>query len=518
MQATAIKVPPESGWQETATEPKHQAEITGSFQQHIAGRYRRVTVTQLAMAWWLYREGYITRRQLRITFAAHEMAERRRYSGPEDTRQKPLYRFIELKALVGGRGSKSADRDLSADVKRLRDIGLVKIEPRAITFARSAADLTVPGPIGAFANFLAELPNQRRSIPVPRRTLRALAAGFSRAETAYMIAALIRSVYWHKETGLTRTDGRTKGSWIADVFGVSRRAVTAARGHLIQIGWLQPKDPPQWALNKWGVHDVVNVDWEPSKALDEQTAGAVENTDKQAGEAEVETGGSATPISPKSAGTASPYINSSSPSSKESLETRKLGFDTPGPPMLGSRTKNASSKPKLRPSLRDVVPSDLGSPEALLILYAQAIAAGLATNSTAGQLEFLAFTQRARTRGRRPGALLLWLLSNGKREFITQADEDAAARLLREDREGPDPRTKKRKKVSAQRVLTEDERLVEACLRVAAQQRINDPFLIAAQAKNWTRARWESAYLHYTHNQAKRWYQPQHTDVISSGG
>ncbi len=47
-------------------------------------------------------ESHISFRQLRVYMAAHEMAERRRYTKPGG-RTKPSYSMGELKALVGGR-------------------------------------------------------------------------------------------------------------------------------------------------------------------------------------------------------------------------------------------------------------------------------------------------------------------------------------------------------------------------------------------------------------------------------
>ena len=72
--------------------------------QHIEGRYRAVPALQLASAWWLYQEGHMTRRALRCYFAAHEMAERRRYAKDRKAAERPVFRIEELAAMVGGTG------------------------------------------------------------------------------------------------------------------------------------------------------------------------------------------------------------------------------------------------------------------------------------------------------------------------------------------------------------------------------------------------------------------------------
>lgn len=483
-------------------------EITGTYQQAITGRYRRITTHQVAMAWWLYSTGRIGYRALRVYFAAHEMAERRRYTGPGGDRVKPLYELPELKALVGGRGSKTADRDLSADVKRLGDLGLVKITPRAITFATSVEQIALEDSLEDFWTLYQALPNRRRTVPVPRRTLRALAAGFRRGETAYILAALVRSVFWHKESGVYRTDGRTKGTWIAEVFGISRRAVTEARTRLIELGWLRPLEAPQWALNKWGVHEAVNLDWAPGDAPEAASEAVDNSADEPVGEAGA-SGGSASPPAGFSAGSASPCLNSSSLPTGDS-KTRRLGREAPGPSWSGSRKRNnlragRQEGPAGRPNIRNVHPDHLKDTEALLELHRQAVAIGLACDSPAGQLDFLSMANRARTRGHKPGALLIWLLKERKTEFITNADEDAARKQLREHQYGPDTRSSGGGGgYLAPPELTEEERIVEACLAVARQHRIQDPFRVAQQAKKWTRTRWDEAYLRYRTAQVRR--------------
>jgi len=146
---------------------------------------------------------------------------------------------------------------------------------------------------------------------------------------------------------------------------------------------------------------------------------------------------------------------------------------------------------------------DLASTERLLALYGQATRAGLIGASEAGRLAFFALAERARSRGRRAGALFFWLLREGKTAYITQHDEDEAARRLREHLNGPPaPRTPRGQRwggggeasgAAPEPELSEDERFVVACTRAASKAGVADPFHIARAGRGWTRQRWDEA-------------------------
>jgi hypothetical protein len=448
-------------------------------------------------------DGHLTRRQLRVYFAAHEMDERRRCAAASRGKEKgkavahrPLYELAEIKTLVGGRGSETADEDLAADLRVLRRLGLVEVAPHAIRFAASVDQIKLDD-VSGFWTLFNQVPNPRRTVPVPRRTLRALAGGFSRAVTGVMIALMIRSLFWHGEQDGYRIDGRTKGSWIADVFGLSRRAVTDARAHLIELGWLEPIAARQWELNRWGAHDRINVEWSP----------------KPADAAPAEDGGRvgfASPNADSPAGFASPCLNSL-PSPTESLKTKKPGQE---PAKTGVCEKSSSKKEEpattkaVPPNLRDIRPEHLRETSDILALYRQAVDAGLAGDSEAGRLDFIALAERARTRGSNPGGLLRWLLVHKRFDFITQADEDAAAERLRALHHGGKAerrRDEPKQPVRTDRKLTDDEKLVRACLRVAQDRGIADPFWVLRQIKPWTREQWDQAVQNYELAELERW-------------
>ena len=511
---------------------KQVTDFTRTTQRAIAGGYRPISTYELAIVAWLRSSGHITRRQQRIYFAAHEMAARREAakacSGAPSDAPQPLFQLLELKALVGGRGSKSADRDLSADVKQLRELGLVAITAHGIVFARSIEQIVIADDLEGFWAFFNALPRPKGKVPVPRRTLRALAAGFRPAETAFIIAALIRSVFWSKKTGLYTTDGRTRCSWVAQTFGFDLATIRAARRHLIELGWLKPLETPQWALNKWGSHDVVNVDWAAAKP-EAPANDVVENSDPSAVGEGRGSGQSHTPQPEKSGQSHTP--SKQVPPSTKDLKTRRLRADAPSPSGVcrkegrqeGPKRKPSRGKGSTRPNIRDVTAEDLKSPEALLELWPQALELGFAFEGESGKLDFLAWANRARSNGSNPPALFFNLISKHRRAFITIADEETARTQLRELRDGPTQRTRSGggaswpERQNAKPDYTEDETIVLRCQKAVPKLAPADLFRAARRLlpEGWTLERWETAHLSLRQKDARRWAQDEDYVAIS---
>lgn len=480
----------------------------GVWTDHIEGRYRPIPVQQLAIAWCCYKAGHISFRQFRVVMAAHEMTERRNYAKSEDDAgRKPLYGLDELKSLVGGRGSVTADAALAADLRHLARVGLMTMTDHAIRFAASPDQLGIEDR-SAFGVMLGQLPHPRRSVPVPRRVLRALAGGFNSGMAAVALAVLIRSVFWHKDGesgGAFRIDGRTKRDWIADVFGLTPRTVTEARARLIELGWLVPLDTPQYLLNRYGAYDAINPGWDPAEM------GRDEEADDGGKEA-----GSSSPGADLSGESSSPCLDqNTSPSGNQ--ETRRLRPTRAGPAGVssGSTGKKGEGDGSTRagaaaPNIRDIRSEDLADTGRLLTLHHQAVRAGIARPGEAGRLDFLALAERARMHGRTSGALFFWLLREHKTEFITLAAEDEAGRRLKAHLSGTSDHTMVRRSTSqteadAAEQLTPDERVVRTCLRVGRHHGV-DAFRIASQTKGWSRDRWERAYADY---EAGQWTRTQ---------
>lgn len=489
----------------TPRNPKrHQP--AGVWTTHIEGRYRPIGVERLVMYWSCYKAGHITYRQLRVLFAAEEMAERRRYTAkperPGERPRKPLYTLDELKVLVGGRDSATADAALRGDLNRLAKVGLLGFTERELRFARSIDELEI-GDTSFFQAIMGRLDHKRRPVPVPRRILRAIAGQFPAGVTAVVLATLIRGVFWHKrapvqprtlfdgpenscgvEEGAFRIDHRTKREWIAEVFGISLRTVTASRQVLIDLGWIVPLDTPQWLLNRYGAHDRINPQW-----------GGAGGTDQ-------DRGGSASPGVDSAGETASPRHDQKT-SSPRNLKTRRPAPMRAGPAGIfedfsgrkGRAGRGVSQRSlPARPNIRDIHPRDLADTGRLLELHEQAVGLGLSDESEASRLEFVALAERARARGHRAGAMFYWLLREGKTTFITQHCEDQAQRRLRAHREGEHDRQGRGGQLppppQSWADYTDDERFMIACIRVAKAHRIKDPFVIA-EKRGWTRMQWD---------------------------
>mgnify|MGYP001482767323 CR=1 FL=1 len=167
--------------------------------------------------------------------------------------------------------------------------------------------------------------------------------------------------------------------------------------------------------------------------------------------------------------------------------------------------------------LRDIQPEDLRETGSLLSLYDQAVEQRLVSASEGGRFDFLALAERARARGRNPGGLFKWLLVNGRFDYITQADEDAAQARLRayRNRDWSDPAAgnagQGRGPASPPpRELTPQDKIVERCMiaakHLSARRRQEvDPFLVAREGFQWSRDQWERAKFEYECRQRERW-------------
>src|SRR4051812_25212928 len=82
------------------------------------GGFRFISVIQLAMAWWAYREGFIRFCDLRVYVACHELVSKRC-----DTREgiAPRFGLGEIQALTG-----VPTRKLKSSLSRLVAAGLLR--------------------------------------------------------------------------------------------------------------------------------------------------------------------------------------------------------------------------------------------------------------------------------------------------------------------------------------------------------------------------------------------------------
>lgn len=534
--ATTTHPPARGGPRRTGPRP-----VTRVQQDAIEGRYRPITTTQLVLSWWLYASGRISKRQLRVYFAAHEMAERRFYTaaGHEGCAE---FTLDELKALVGGRGSATADRDLSADVKQLGALGLVKIARRSITFAETVEQLDVEDTTGFFTMWdHMDSRTRGRAVPVPRRMLRELAAGFTKGSTAYLIATLIRCVFWSAKARCYNTDGRIRDAWVAETFGIGLTAVRQGRRHLQKLGLLEKRDGlPQWNLNRYGNHIVVHCDWSRDDAgsvrpQSRSHAAPVENTDTSAVGEGRSAAKSDTPRAQNSGESDTPCLNRSALPT-EDLETRRLGAEAPDPAGVSSKKRargtgsKQSARPASDPNYRDMQAADFDDTGRLLELHRQAVKAGDWGRGEGSELEFLAMAERARARGREPARMLRWLVANNKFEFVTNADEDRARVRLSQHRRETFEREdnelaaliEPRRDPAARREpppLSEEAQFVEKCVHAArlAKLREDQWWRAAHHLKQWNHSEWHAAYGRYQLEKAQQqsWGTGEHEEAYT---
>jgi len=411
------------------------------------------------MAWWAFREGLVRFQDLRAYLAAHEVVARRQ--GLERGRE-PEYGAEELRRLLGARHTAS----VRSSIRRLERVGLLRWGRGEVAFAVSPEELDVED-LSGFWRMLELVENRRRRVPVPRRTLRLLAGGARRAVCATVLGHLFRCVY-AREGGCT-FDGRCKASWVAETFGVAVRRVKDARAHLQAIGWLKVVEAPQWLLNRYGAQVVVNLAWEQNGS-------------------KLSTAGTA-PLSPVStAGTAPPDSDQHPP-------TERANNQKPAP-VGGRHPAGVCSEELKKPDLRHVVPEDLKRTERLLELFDQAQRRELVDGGELGRLNFVGAAEHALVIGsRNPCGLFAWLLRNRRFEYVTQADEDAAHRRLKEHFYGKPERSAPQRAKREGPSLSEDARFVRE-LRGALRRRgvMQDPFpYVHRERPEWTRERWDLA-------------------------
>ena len=480
------------------------------------GGYRIIAAALLAAAWWAYRQKLIRLVDLRVWFATHEM-DARRCQTEQDCPSK--FNLRELQRLTG-----LSIKRLKDSLRRLQAARLLSWSETALGFPESTDDL--PGAdTDEFRAFLDQIPNSERKVPVPRRTLRLLAGGARPALIATVLGHLLRGLYL--KSGKCHDRGRVKASWIAEVFGISLRRVKHARQELIASGWLIPLDADQWALNRWGAHFRINLDW---SRLD-VTGSVVPNvqTTQISGPVLPAPGPKSAPppavagpeLAPPdsyeepltgrqknqkpASGPAGVSISHQTEKAPERQTTCRLVGGSAPPTLPSQPTPVASATilptpaaPVGKPSLRNVVPEDLKDTGRLLDLYDQAVALGYVTTSERDRLCFVAAAEHARVIGtKNPCGLFVRLIRCGLWSFLTQDDEDAANARLKSHLFGKPPEQHALRIAPTRDVefLSEDAVVVRSIRAAVARAGYRgDAFpLLKRQQPEWTRERWDLA-------------------------
>lgn len=398
------------------------------------GGYCFISGTALLTAWWTYRRGFIRLYDVRVWIAAFELVARRR-----GAQKRGLVRYTteELHRLVGGVGGEHLRRSLG----RLESQGLLRFSETAIDHT-VRADLALEGFVSADA--IAWLANARKRVPVPRRLLRFLARGASRATIATALGHVLRCLYYRK--GSISSAGTCKASLISGLFGIDARSVKRARAQLTVLGLLTRHGSHQCRMNRVGAHVSVNLAWAEPRSLSRLRACGL------AGRRAGREGRPQTDLSPPkrlSTTRLSPPIQykklSSRSENQKPVSGRPAGVEGEG-----------SRKNRSAPDLRWVRAEDLLRPARTLALHAQAVSRGLIGSAPAERLNFLAAAAHAKRVGKRnPQGLFAWLIAHRKWEYLTDADESEAMQLIR---------------IARTAALTEPKRLISICNEVAAER------------------------------------------------
>jgi hypothetical protein len=326
---------------------------------------------------------------------------------------------------------------------------------------------------------------------------------------------------------------------------------------LIASGWLIPLDADQWALNRWGAHFRINLQWSrlhsmstlpgpvttitdlgtpatdpdqpilgetlsgsgpelapptalaglelaPPESHKEPLNGSEKNQKPASGPA-----GISISNRPKIASEISrlhKVIGPLVPPAPTSLPDPAPVPQKPIPAAFSSVTPGSSpradclTKPVTvgQPDLRNVVPEDLKNTSRLLWLFDQAVARGWVTASECDRLRFVGAAEHARAIGtRNPCGLFVRLVRSGLWSFLTQDDEDVARVRLKRHLYGMAPIQQSPASLPVREVvfLSDDARLVRSIRVAVARTRYRgDAFpLLKRERPEWTRERWDRA-------------------------
>jgi hypothetical protein len=436
------------------------------------GGFIFITVIQLCLVWWAYRQGLIRLKDLRVWFAAQELVARR---CELKNGKKPHYSLKELDGLLGGRGWENES------IRRLKRTGLLTWSDSTITFATSPEDLRVKD-LEGFQEMLSRVTSTRRRIPVPRQIVRFIASPCKRCVIAAILGHLICCLFYQFHVKRCRSGGFCKASWIAETFRVDLRNVKAARKFLAEeLGWLQPVSTPQRLLNRYGQRVIINLNWS-RRAVDQAKEPATE-----------------TPPPPPLSTTKTPPPEELN---RKPLREQKHQEPAPGGKNPGVLTDGKEKKP---PTLRHIIPEDLRDTERLLALFEEAQKVKVIGGSESERLTFIATAERARLVGTtNPCGLFAQLVRRRLWHFLTQEDEEAARKRLKEHVYGASP--PRWPQAMRPGDLSDDARFAAVLQARLRQQGFDGEIfpLLHRERPEWTRERWERALSELEEGQRQR--------------
>jgi len=403
---------------------------------YVQGGYKTLSPIQICNALGALQAGLISLRGFRIFFAcAAELAAREAAArvaarlGCQRGASRPRY----LVEKIGRSIHCTSLRTVRSDLHRLEAACLLRFSAEAVVFARE--------PIPAAESLLARSSAERsptRAVPLTRPVLRLLARPGAASTAKVVLAYHLRGLTRDARTGEVRGRGSVKASWIAEVFGMSLRAVRAGRAEIVRLGLIErDRGSSQWKLNRTGSYFAWNLAWPGASSTAPLVAVAASNP--------------APPI--KRPGT--PYGSEK--------------YQEPAGP-------GAFSKP----DIRDVTPEDLRQLPRLDELYQQAVRRRLLDGTESDALNFLCAAVRAvSVECRAPEKVFMGIVRKRLWGNATQGQEDRAREgLHRARRQHPGAFTVTTPRIPSRAALNtgpearlsraEIRSLIERSLRVAA--------------------------------------------------
>ena len=331
-----------------------------------AGGFCFLHYERVLRTWQALVAGDLQLRDVRVWLACHELTARR--CNLPDARS-PRYGLDELKRLVGGVGGEH----LRASIRRLERGGHLCFTEAKVT--------TSPGdqPRG-------------RIVPVARPLLRMLAKARGRAFIATTLGHLLRCVFYR--TGVCRSGGWCKASWVAETFGVGLRAVREARARLVGLGVLRLLTADQTRLNRYGKPVVVELEWHSESAPQARFS----------------------------------TTESAPPRKHKKLSLRRVDHQKP------ARAVDAVGvcKQTIQPDLDNVKVADLDTPWCLAGLFKQARERRWVRRCEADVLAvFAAACHAARVGKQNKPGLFVWLIKGRHWDMLSCEDEDSGRTMLR---------------------------------------------------------------------------------------
>lgn len=353
------------------------------------GGYRVIPIPELFTAWCSYKRGAISWMGFRVYLALQEVLARR--EAAERSAGKPLATMhgpaveLQLQQLVGC----ARLTQVRASIVALESAGVLERAEGSLLPATM-------NPVSSEVADMLALTGRAGSVPFPRPVLRFLAAGANPATAAYALALVVRCCHVRRGSRYVG-QGRCSSRLAAELFDVHPRSIKRAAAAMKSLGWavrVQTRD--RWT-RRHGPVVTLNLNWRWSR----------------------------TTLSPERARS---RTNLSPPIRKQELLTDLMNQEEHVVPDRTERSRGGRSHSALRAVLRE----ELRDVESLLRRYGRATQERLVSPTSAGRLAFVAAAQHARRVGERnPCGLFVTVIRRELWSYISQADEDAARRMLR---------------------------------------------------------------------------------------